>query len=406
MARPLFPLRPLALLAALTAGPLLGACHRAPEKASAVAPPVDPGFLATRVDPKPAVTPELIAHGKELFEKNCSACHGMKGDGKGYGAPFLSPPPRDFTRGVFKLRTTPSGSLPRDEDLYRTVSRGISGTAMPAWQWFLTDPRDRWALVEYVKTFSARWKEEQASDPMEIGQAPADVASAAMVERGKAVYQQMGCFNCHGAEGLGDGPSALTLQDDWGNHIGARDFSNVASFKGGWNEREIARTFLTGLDGTPMPSYGDSIPAADIWALAAYVKSLGRPHPMIDVASHGLEHGSGPNPATLGPPDVKVALLERGWHYEPNVIHVRKGQVVEVTLTTTDNGLGAGHGFDVDGMDDETFLNGARVGAPKSVKFRADRAGTFRFHCVTQCSTGYLHPNMTGILVVDDDNRG
>lgn len=389
--------RGLLLAAGLLA---LSACHR---KAAEPPPPVDPGFLAMPVDPRPPSTPALVARGRDVFAKNCVACHGQKGDGKGYGAPFLSPPPRDFTAGVFKLRTTPSGSMPRDEDLYRTISRGVTGTAMPAWKWFLPDPADRWALVEYIKALSPRWQAEKAQAAIDLPAAPPDVDGPASIAKGKAVYESMGCASCHGKEGMGDGPSSLSLRDDWDNPLGARDFTNVAGFKGGWSEREIARTFLTGLDGTPMPSFADAMPRDQIWALAAYVKSLGRQHPMHDVASHGT---AGKTREVLGAPDVRIALLERGWHYEPSVVHVKQGQVVEITLTTTDNGLGAGHGFSIDGMDDESFLNGATVGAPKSVKFRAARAGTFRFHCVTQCSTGYLHPNMTGMLIVDPDSRG
>jgi mono/diheme cytochrome c family protein len=385
---------------AVTSAPMLVSCHGTTGGASSrtKSAPAEAGFLGTPVDPRPPVTPQLIAHGRDLFLQNCVACHGPHGDGKGYGAPFLSPPPRDFTPGVYRLRSTPTGSVPTDDDLYRTVSRGVSGTAMPAWKWFLPDPTDRWALVEYVKTLSNRWPGDKPETPVAIGQPPADVASPGSIARGKALYAKMQCFNCHGEDGLGDGPAALTLKDDAGHPIGARDFSNPGKFKGGWNEREIARTFLTGLDGTPMPSYRGAVPDQDIWSLAAYVKSLGRPAPMTDVASHGISSAA-PDP---GPPDVHVALLERGWHYQPNIIRVKKGQVVEVTLTVTDNGLGAGHGFAIDGLDERSFINGAMLGAPKSIKFRADQAGTFGFHCVTQCSTSHLHPNMTGTLIVEE----
>jgi cytochrome c oxidase cbb3-type subunit 2 len=37
---------------------------------------------------------------------------------------------------------------------------------------------------------------------------------------------------------------------------------------------DIYRTVSTGLSGTPMPSYSDSVPEADRWALAYYVLSL------------------------------------------------------------------------------------------------------------------------------------
>ena len=83
-------------------------------------------------------------------------------------------------------------------------------------------------------------------------------------------------------------------------------------------------------------------------------------------------------------------------------IRVKKGQIVEVTLEPTDNGLGAGHGFAISSYDEVAFINGAMVGAPKSVKFRADKAGRFTFYCATQCSTDKLHPLMNGTLIVED----
>ena len=80
--------------------------------------------------PKPTTTPELVERGKAIYFQRCSFCHGLLGDGNGPAADFMDPRPRDFTLGTFKFRTTQSGELPLDEDLFRTVSRGLSGTGM------------------------------------------------------------------------------------------------------------------------------------------------------------------------------------------------------------------------------------------------------------------------------------
>ena len=120
-------------LLALGGGLALLACGQGRSTGpDATAPSADPGFLATPVDPRPPFDAALAARGRKLFLDDCAACHGVNGDGKGYGAPFLFPKPRDFTTGVYKIRTTPSGSLPRSSDIYRTITRGVSGTAMPA----------------------------------------------------------------------------------------------------------------------------------------------------------------------------------------------------------------------------------------------------------------------------------
>ena len=103
----------------------------------------------------------------------------------------------------------------------------------------------------------------------------------------------------------------------------------------------------------------------------------------------------------LGKPDVVVKLMERAWQYVPNEIHVQQGEIVRIDFQPTDNGLGAGHGLAIDGYDQVSFINGAMVQRPKSLTFVADKPGTFTFYCATQCSTGALHPNMKGTLVVE-----
>src|SRR5215469_15447504 len=97
--------------------------------------------------------------GKALYQRYCVFCHGPYGDGTGESAPYLDPKPRDFTKAVFKCRSTPSGSLPLDSDLYNTISRGIHASGMPSWKPLL--PQERANLVAYIKTFSPAFQEEQ-----------------------------------------------------------------------------------------------------------------------------------------------------------------------------------------------------------------------------------------------------
>src|SRR5215831_7645879 len=70
--------------------------------------------------------------GEKVYGENCAACHGQKGDGKGLEASRLKTKPRDFTTGNYKFRSTPSGSLPLDQDIFRTISRGVRATSMLA----------------------------------------------------------------------------------------------------------------------------------------------------------------------------------------------------------------------------------------------------------------------------------
>ena len=108
--------------------------------------------------PRPQMTDASLAQGAAIYLRRCSFCHGLLGDGNGPAADFLDPRPRDFTLGTFKFRTTQSGELPRDEDLFRTVSRGLSGTAMQAFDSDLIknglSENERWAVIDYIKSFA------------------------------------------------------------------------------------------------------------------------------------------------------------------------------------------------------------------------------------------------------------
>lgn len=356
-------------------------------------------FSDLPVPPKPEVTAELISHGKAVYSQNCVVCHGVNGDGKGEAAAFLVPKPRNFVRASFRLRSTPPNRLPTDADLFRAVSLGMPGTPMPPWRVNLSDA-DRWAVVEYIKTFSPRFAStnEDRSTVVNLGTPPE--RNETTLAEGKALFTKKSCITCHGETGHGDGPSAASLVDDSQTRIRPRDFTKPSQFKSGYATKEIVRTILTGFNGTPMVGFYGSLSEQDAWKLAYYVESFAKPAAPAAIArasQNFLSHEQ------LGEPDVRIKLIERAWKYDPAIIRVKKGQIVEVTFEPTDNGLGAGHGFAISGYDEAVFLNGAMVGVPKTAKFRADRAGKFTFYCATQCSTEKLHPLMNGTLIVEDD---
>jgi mono/diheme cytochrome c family protein len=366
---------------------LLPACSSKPAATNAS---LTPPFLETPIAPRPPASASTIAKGKHVYEANCVQCHGAEGRGDGYGAPFLVPTPRDFTGGQFKFRTTASGQLPTDDDLFRTISRGADGTGMPPWKYLLPDD-DRWALVDYVKTFEPRFAAAVPTRPIPLPEAPKSRSAA----RGHDVYAKMQCAKCHGDDGRGVGPSSPSLVDAKGRYVNTRDLTQPGSFRTGWAEREILRTMETGMNGVPMPSYSGVMSKQDEYDLVAYVMSLSK-------------HGSGNQKRQLaksmegiGTPTRVIQLREHAWKYEPSEIRVKRGEVVRIEFSTTDNGLGAGHGFALDGLDQSVFINGATVGAPMSVTFKVENPGRYNFYCATQCSTTDLHPHMHGVLVVE-----
>lgn len=199
----------------------------------------------------PALTAALVTEGRAVYRSACASCHGTSGDGLGPAARHMNPAPRDFTSGVFKFRSTPSGALPTDRDLYRTVSQGVPGTWMPAWQKLLSE-RERWAVVEYLKTlvpdFALGFGGEEA---LPLSTQP---SGSATVREGRHVYLMLGCAKCHGVGARGDGPSAKTLTDDWDQPISPYDFTR-GGYKNGGRAEDLYRTLRTGLFGTPMPAF-------------------------------------------------------------------------------------------------------------------------------------------------------
>jgi cytochrome c oxidase cbb3-type subunit 2 len=224
--------------------------------------------LAVHADPRPLTERDLKA-GRAVYLRECSACHGERGDGKGAGAAFVDPKPRDFTRKMFKLRTTTSGDAPATADILRTIERGIPGSAMPSFK-FLSD-EERRQVAAVVLDFAELFDQPEPTPIHDPG--PPPPATAETVGKGKQVYEAMQCAACHGAGGKGDGPSAAALADDDGNPIKVRDFTSGV-YRGGAERSDLYYRFTTGLDGTPMPAFADAVTDADRWALVDYIKSL------------------------------------------------------------------------------------------------------------------------------------
>ncbi|MDP2603928.1 MAG: cytochrome c [Deltaproteobacteria bacterium] len=228
-----------------------------------------------------------IKVGEKLYLENCAACHGQKGDGKGPEANRLKTKPRDFTTGNYKFRSTPSGSLPLDDDIFRSISRGVRTTSMLA-QLHLSE-EERWAVTRYIKTFSERFKSEKPRKPISIPAKPS--FNAKLVALGKVTYEEAGCGQCHGPRGRGDGPSANELKDESGNSIIPTDLT-LKPFKSGSNPQDLYRTVSTGLNGTPMPSYAEALAPGERWAVVSYLLSIAtrdRPRGMMGLIEEESE---------------------------------------------------------------------------------------------------------------------
>jgi len=235
--------------------------------------------------PKPPVTAALKARGKTLFDQACAACHGAEGKGDGiftqrYDLPSL---PANLTTPLqsVKIRSTFSGIAPRDEDLFRTLTRGLPGTAM--WSYRALSADERWALVLHIA--GLRTGSESNSEEIKI---PAMVPKdGEMTGAAKNMYLNL-CSNCHGTEGLG---GSVPLQDSFtGKSFPGIKFAREGGMQtlSGSSEMDIARTLMTGFhERSPMRSFKpyfypreNPLPAQRIegdrklWGLVHYVRDL------------------------------------------------------------------------------------------------------------------------------------
>jgi len=235
------------------------------------------------------------ARGKQLYDLHCALCHGATGKGDGPAAERVLPKPRDFTAGKFKLRSTPSGQLPTDQDLFKVVTDGMPGTSMPPWR--VLPDKDRRALVAHVKTFAEGFK----SAKPEAAKVPPEVASSdASIKRGKEMFEAIECNKCHGQAGRGDPAPGSDLKDDWGNPVRPANLHKPWTFRGGPERKDVAMRLSTGLMGSPMPTFIDSVEKPeDIWHLANYIRSLGPDRPnwasLVQVQAVSGEIPSDPN---------------------------------------------------------------------------------------------------------------
>lgn len=230
--------------------------------------------VSLRMDPEDR--DQLVALGNPVYERRCIGCHGVKGDGNGPSAVFLDPRPRDFTRGIFKFRSTPvKDSLPTDADLFITVTHGLWGTPMPTWAEI--SERERFAVIQYIKTFSDRWKKEEVGVSITVTSEP-PVTQASIQNGDQLFHGKATCFICHGAAGKGDGPLSPTLKDVWGQPIRPANLTLPAGVQGGvklgHDGEHIFKTIMTGVGGTPMPAFQGQLTPDEAWDIIHYEQSL------------------------------------------------------------------------------------------------------------------------------------
>lgn len=220
-------------------------------------------------------------NGAAVYEHRCVQCHGVDGDGKGPGAEFMLPRPRIFQdNGSYKFRTTPAAELPTDEDLYHIIAVGIPGSSMPRFD--VLPEQEIWDVVEYIKTLNEDFADEESMETAVTmdalaGEVVVPPSTPESVAAGAELFKSAQCQTCHGDLGRGNGSAGQELKDDWGTPILPRNLTNPESYRAGATSYDIFRSITTGLNGSPMASYADSLSDEERWNVVHFVESLHPP---------------------------------------------------------------------------------------------------------------------------------
>jgi mono/diheme cytochrome c family protein len=218
----------------------------------------------------PASTPESIAAGKAVFFEYCSGCHGRRADGRGPQSLNLVPRPQNLRNAQFVKYLT-------DERMYTSISGGVRGTAMPAFELTL-HPEKRWNVIHYIRSLTAE-------DPIKLSNgleyqsvAPGTkdpvTASGDAIARGKTLFLNY-CSNCHGpkADGHGiispnltPGPRNLVVVTSWGE----KPFIDYMP------DSRLYESITNGVPGTSMSPWIKVMTDEERWSVITYLRDRAR----------------------------------------------------------------------------------------------------------------------------------
>jgi mono/diheme cytochrome c family protein len=224
----------------------------------------------------PAAVATQSSRGRQVFGKNCSVCHGEKGDGRSRAQNSLNPPPRDFTAAAARAELSA-------QRMFTSVTYGRADTAMAGFQSRLS-PEDIRAVVAYIR-----------ADIMGLGSAPESLASdsakrvaavpgatappvksvavnmAAPMPMGLKGDPEKGgsfylgnCATCHGKSGDGRGPRAYFINPK------PRNFLHSAS-RQEFNRAKLFEMISNGERGTEMPAWKQVLSPQEIANVAEFV---------------------------------------------------------------------------------------------------------------------------------------
>ncbi|NGZ05975.1 MAG: c-type cytochrome [Magnetococcales bacterium] len=214
------------------------------------------------------------SQGQQIYAKNCSVCHGDRGDTAVWAQSGLTPAPRNFTTDTARKE------LSKDRMIF-SITYGRSETAMPAWNERLTGDEIR-AVADYIRA-AFMFPDGQVPDqPAQAGQ-PADPKAhdhaahfdlksmqepmpeklQADLSWGKQFYEK-NCATCHGKDGDGQGPRSSFINPK------PRNFRHTAS-QHKMNRPHLFEIITNGTPRSEMPAWRSVITKQEIANITEYV---------------------------------------------------------------------------------------------------------------------------------------
>lgn len=298
--------------------------------------PLKQAIAALKLDPP------TLARGSRVYQNYCANCHGLTGNADGPAGKYLVPLPRDYRQGLFKFVTSyiPAPeeqaakgikaeeqvpkflARPLREDLRRTITRGLTGSPMPAFDLpeedieavishviFLSIRGETEYLLlkvaittdspvedaekevaKYAQTVATRWVASQKwpmeidPDPVKQGE-PRDEPERKLLSAaaGYEVFNSPtgGCTKCH----TNYGKAAPFTYDEWGSVVRPRNLL-VPVLRAGSTPEAIYARIRGGISGSNMPDHTVLLPNPKdpttlgqhrLWDVVHFVEVLGDP---------------------------------------------------------------------------------------------------------------------------------
>jgi len=238
------------------------------------------------------ISKEVLNQGMGIYRRTCAGCHGVEGLGRRQVV-RNEKPPRNLTSGYYKFTSVEGDGLPLDSDLNRIIRLGVRGTQMSGYPDLTTEEVS--AVSHYIKTFSERWRNEEAGQPVPVRPDPWVGKRPAATARGEAVYHAVArCWTCHPsylseneirtlvARYSPEEPLRLreSLRQSYRTEtkygmVLPPDFLSV-TLPAARGLDGLYRAISAGIGGTPMPTWHERLSTSDIWALVHYVRELVR----------------------------------------------------------------------------------------------------------------------------------